>query len=132
MTKPFDPSKPVQTRDGRKARILCTDKVGHHPIVALVMSSYSSEENTFYYDEEGCISEVPNPLDLVNIPERRVEFRVLYPGGRNPYLGQLKFLSVQAAVNSLGRRALERYVAVLEFLYEDDEIVDVKLHPREK
>lgn len=34
--KPFDPTKPVQTRDGRKARIICTDAASPLPIVALV------------------------------------------------------------------------------------------------
>ena len=33
----FDPSRPVQTRDGRKARIVCVDmKRDHYPILALV------------------------------------------------------------------------------------------------
>jgi len=31
----FDPTKPVQTRDGRKARILYTDIKSGYPIVAL-------------------------------------------------------------------------------------------------
>lgn len=34
--KAFDPTKPVQTRDGRKARIICTDAKGVLPIIALV------------------------------------------------------------------------------------------------
>jgi len=47
----FDPTKPVKTRDGRKARIICTDRNDKdYPIVALVddsdyeeIKSYSSE-----------------------------------------------------------------------------------------
>ena len=40
MTK-FDPTKPVQTRDGREARIICTDveRKGDWPIVALIKTS---------------------------------------------------------------------------------------------
>ncbi len=35
--KPFDPTKPVQTRDGRKARIVCMNADNsRYPIVALV------------------------------------------------------------------------------------------------
>jgi hypothetical protein len=37
MNEPFDPTKPVQCRNGRKARIICADaKHQNFPIVALV------------------------------------------------------------------------------------------------
>lgn len=128
MTKTFDPNKPVQTRDGKKARILCTNRVGDRPIVALVTSSYSSREYFFFYDEEGHSGRGQHPTDLVNIPERRSEFRALYSGARGPYVGQMKFLSLESAVNF--KNPLVLYIAILEFVYEDDEIVDVKMHPR--
>ena len=31
----FDPTKPVQCRNGRKARIICTDAKGEYSIFAL-------------------------------------------------------------------------------------------------
>ena len=44
--------KPVCTRDGRKARIICFDKKGAYPIVALV-NDYNEEEYIKNYDEFG-------------------------------------------------------------------------------
>ena len=44
--------KPVCTRDGRKARLICFDKKGAYPIVALV-NDYNEEEYIKNYDEFG-------------------------------------------------------------------------------
>lgn len=72
----FDPSKPVQTRDGRKARIICLDKKGDFPIVALVSTVFDEDdENPLSYTAEGRYykhkDEEDSVLDLVNIPQRR-------------------------------------------------------------
>lgn len=72
----FDPTKPVQTRDGRKARIICTDAPGLHPLVALVSNCVAPEEgepNTvFRYkaDGKGAPLNCATHLDLINIPEK--------------------------------------------------------------
>ena len=39
-----NPSRKVVTRDGRKVRIVCTDKKGACPIVALVTRDYGVAE----------------------------------------------------------------------------------------
>lgn len=81
MTKPFDPTKPVQTRDGRAARIVCTDykakRHGHdigRPILALVASRMDGEhEHVYTYTVNGSHHGEhggPMGVDLVNIPER--------------------------------------------------------------
>lgn len=44
--------KPVCTQDGRKARVICFDKKGAYPIVALV-NDYNEEEYIKNYDEFG-------------------------------------------------------------------------------
>jgi len=58
--KPFDleaakAGKPVCTRDGRKARIICWDKKGNYPIVALIQDNENSE-HIEYYTENGIFS----------------------------------------------------------------------------
>ena len=70
----FDPNKPVQTRDGRKARIICNDRMGYSPLIALVSDKEGEEtvqgyraDGTYYYNRG-----IPNDKrDLVNIPEKR-------------------------------------------------------------
>lgn len=69
----FDPTKPVQTRDGREARIICTDAKGDYPIIALVgpdeiLRFYDSGGKSYYYSEN----------DLINIPEKRVVWFNVY------------------------------------------------------
>ncbi len=66
--KPFDPTKPVQARDGRKARIICTDASNpKYPIVAMVTTD--GNENPASYTKEGLIiSNCLNNGDLINIP----------------------------------------------------------------
>lgn len=54
--KEFDLEKakvghPVCTRDGKEARILCFDRIGHHPIVALVKDA--GNETIFSYNNMG-------------------------------------------------------------------------------
>jgi hypothetical protein len=68
--KPLDLTKPVQTRDGRKVRIICTDRKYGNPIVALVddmevVTRYSSDGKAGDWAIKG------NPdFDLVNTPEK--------------------------------------------------------------
>lgn len=45
---------PVCTRDGKEARILCFDRIGHHPIVVLVKEA--GDETIFSYNKKGRFS----------------------------------------------------------------------------
>lgn len=72
----IDFHKPLQTKDGRKVRILCTDrKHVLYPVMALVMNADGSEmDNTFTmtgkYYEDGR----EHHLDLENVPETTEKF----------------------------------------------------------
>lgn len=65
----FDPSKPVQTRDGHAARIICTDRKGDRPIVALV--DHDDCEFVICKNVDG--TSLHCDSDLINIPERYTE-----------------------------------------------------------
>ena len=51
-----NPSRKVVTRDGRRARIICTDRKSSYPIVALVENYDSNNENVYSYRENGLYS----------------------------------------------------------------------------
>ena len=74
--KPFDlnaakAGKPVCTRDGRKARIICFDMKGEHPIVALI-EEYNTEKIGWYYDNGKYLSNgEESPIDLMMLPEKQ-------------------------------------------------------------
>ena len=50
-------SKKIVTRDGRKVRIICTDRKGlSYPIVALIENKPTEGESVLYYTKEGKMS----------------------------------------------------------------------------
>lgn len=74
--KPFNleaakAGKPVCTRGGRKARIICFDKKGERPIIALVQNN--NREDVYYYYNNG-VNFINNTLsdnDLMMLPEKK-------------------------------------------------------------
>ena len=73
--KPFDfeaakAGKPVCTRDGRKARIICFDTInkGNYPIIALFEDKGC--EAIFYYNKDGKCN-VGTERDLMMLPEKK-------------------------------------------------------------
>ena len=80
----FDPTKPVQTREGWKARILATDinDYGGETIAAAITHPGDGAEllrsyypNGQYYDGD------PSGLDLINVPEKHVRWVNFNPAG---------------------------------------------------
>jgi len=71
----LDINKPVQTRDGRPARIIATDVKSSYPIVALVKVCINNNEeceNNVSYTKDGkCFASKieDDPRDLINVPE---------------------------------------------------------------
>ena len=82
--KPFDiqkarEGKPVCTRDGRKARIICFDRVGDFPIVALTDDREYKEEGVNLYDINGKGSN--ECFDLMMLPEKKEGWVNIDKGG---------------------------------------------------
>lgn len=72
--KTFDPAKPVQTRDGRPVRIICTDALGAFPIVAMITRPHDNTEFCQQFMAHGHVSRAAESgnrfdADLINIPE---------------------------------------------------------------
>ena len=77
--KPFDleaakAGKPVCTRDGREARIICFDKKNNnYPVIALVETETGDEEELFQYTNHGKYLETKeyDERDLMMLPEKK-------------------------------------------------------------
>ena len=74
-SKPFDleaakAGKPVCTRDGRKARIICFDAKGDKPIIALIEMGVAETPNNYPIDGKA-ISTKETPCDLMMLPEKK-------------------------------------------------------------
>ena len=65
-----NPSRKVVTRDGRKVRIICTDRKGATPIIALVNDGLSEELGHAFYSNGKIFSDEDNELDLFFAPEK--------------------------------------------------------------
>lgn len=66
-----DWAKPVQTRDGRKARVLCTDLRGLLPVAAAVEQGGFDVIHRVRLDGSAGWGGLQNALDIVNVPQRR-------------------------------------------------------------
>ena len=76
--KPFDiqkakEGKQVCTRDGRKVRIVCFDRIDAKPILALVPSTDGKGEDVFDYFVSGkrVANALESDLDLIMLPEKK-------------------------------------------------------------
>jgi len=79
----LDLNKPVQTRDGRKARIICTDmKRSDYPIVALTDRGDYEVCDLFTIDGTCSLSAEPHKNNLINVPEKHTVYINMYPDGR--------------------------------------------------
>lgn len=69
--------KPVCTRDGRKARIICFDLNNKNfPIVAII--NCDTEENAYQYDIDGICDEHDNNLNLMMYPEKKEGWIIIH------------------------------------------------------
>lgn len=121
MTKKFDPTKPVQTRDGLPARIICTDAEGLEDGPEFTIVAIVDGEVGMYTDEGQFISDCLDPRDLVNVPERVERFY-----GVSSIIGRLGpscATAEGAREDPWGRKILP----VLRIAYEDGLPVEVEL-----
>ena len=108
--KPFDiqkakAGKPVCTRDGRKARIICWDRYAScYHIVALIECKgfpNKEEEVKVYTDNGKCISGEENAYDLMMLPEKK-------EGWINVYDADTTFRFVEGMVYNTKDEAIQR------------------------
>ena len=65
-----NPERKIVTRDGRPVRIICTDRKGATPIIALVNDGLSEELGHAFYSDGKIFSDEDNELDLFFAPEK--------------------------------------------------------------
>ena len=65
-----NPNRQVVTRDGRKVRIICTDRKGTTPIIALINSGVSEELGYAFYSDGKYFIDKDDKVDLFFAPEK--------------------------------------------------------------
>ena len=81
-----NPSKKVVTRDGRNARIICTNAKNNYPIVALIEMPNGRERQPFGYKKDGTITDEKLSCDLFFAPEKHEGWLNIYRGESGFYL----------------------------------------------
>lgn len=115
-----NPSKDVVTRDGRSAKIICTDRKNlNHPIVALVKSKFAEEESIVCYTKEGKIfNQVLNDADLFFVSEKKEGWINLYRAETSSqYVTSNPYDSEEKAIE-IGRTS-ENYIATTKIEWEE-------------
>ena len=93
--KPFNleeyltnPSKKVVTREGKPARIICTDARGEYPVIALIEHYQETLDVTFSFTKDGkwCTDGTNSNKDLFFAPEKHEGWTNVYEKGTNRYL----------------------------------------------
>lgn len=104
--KPFDlqkakEGKPICTRDGRKARIVCFDTKGDPcPIIALVEEN--GIEAAYHYDKNGQNAYNKSDLDLMMLHEKKSGWANIVIGSDgHPHMGRGIFQSKEAAEDAI-------------------------------
>lgn len=86
MNQKFDPTKPVQTRDGKPARIICTNRQHSLSIVALINDNGTETVHTFTPLGEcwGSRGIAGYADDLINTPMKitRTVYLAVYDDGQ--------------------------------------------------
>lgn len=119
--KPFDleaakSGKPVCTRDGRKARIICTNVNNDKPIVAVISYENGKETYpyTFYSNGLNMDNKVLSNTDLMMYYEKKEGWLNIYKKGEVRYIGEL-----HPSVEEAEKQANERCVATVRIEWEE-------------
>lgn len=115
-----NPEKKVVSRDGRSAKIICTDRKNlNHPIVALVKSKFAEEENVVCYTKEGKIfNQASNDADLFFVSEKKEGWINLYKTKTSSqYVTSNLYDSEEKAIE-IGKTS-ENYIATTKIEWEE-------------
>ena len=114
-----NPNKKVVTRDGRDARIICTDRRGgDHPILALCTMSNESEDCYFYFPNGRIYLSADSCLDLFFAPEKHEGWVNLYNLSEGPYLGSV-YSSKEVAEAMSKKCGLHPCIATVKIEWEE-------------
>ena len=95
-----NPSRKVVTRDGRPVRIVCTDAMSTHPVVALVR--YGNDEDIESYSSDGKWSNKPeSALDLFFAPEKKGGWVSVYRNVRGNIFFSSPYRTKEEALDAL-------------------------------
>lgn len=111
-----NPSRKVVTRDGRNVRIVCTNKKGVDPIVALVTKYDSDTELAYTYTKNGeFVGSIITKYDLFFAPEKHEGWVNVYKAGNTPHSDTCIWPTEEEAKKWIN----DNYVATVKIEWEE-------------
>ena len=114
-----NPNRKVITRDGKEARIVCTDKKGRYPIIGLCQVLDDDDEEIHSYTKSGKLfMDRDSNADLFFAPEKHEGWVNLYKGNAYYYLGSTIFFQSESEAK---KRIVKDcgYVGTIKVEWED-------------
>ena len=109
----------VITRDGRNARIICTDAKNDYPIVALIEMPNGRESHPFGYKKDGtCIIDEKLSCDLFFAPEKHEGWLNIYRSESGFYLRGNPYKSKEEA-DEVARANYKTFCATVKIEWEE-------------
>ena len=117
-----NPSRKLVTRDGRNARIICTDRKDlNFPIIALIETRPGGGEVTYSYTKGGRHCTACADFDLFFAPEKHEGWINLFKGtfaNANAYLGESCIYSSKEIAEREGR-SYSNYLSTIKIEWEE-------------
>lgn len=115
-----NPTRPIVTRDGHAARIICTNRIDKtHPILALLFEDEDrNREEVYQYTSKGeYFSNASSPHDLFFAPEKKMGWINLYKDGNKTVIGNVyPFESEELAKKAMSDKG---YIATCKIEWEE-------------
>lgn len=93
-----NPNREVVTRDGRKVRIICTDRKGDTPIIALIHNENEGQEfGCAFYSDGKYFIDKDDEFDLFFAPVKHEGWMNLYKKNSGLVIGDLVYNSEEEA-----------------------------------
>ena len=108
--------KPVCTRDGRKARIICFDRNHQYPVVALIECK-DGEEMIAAFTKDGETDYEPKNHGLMMLPEKKEMWINIYRGTTRPAPGGYLYDTEEEAKDEI--RNVENYITTVKLCWEE-------------
>ena len=111
-----NPSQKVMTRDGRKARIICTDMKNKQPILALITEG--NREDIHFYSQNGVwCNDFPNhKLDLVFAPIKKKGWINIFRCKTDLYSGDI--FETKEKAEKMGKLS-KNYITTIKIEWEE-------------
>ena len=125
--KPFNleeylknPERKVMTRDGKDARIICTDARGLYPVVALIERSDGDAEDLSLFTKDGCwsIHDPASSMNLVFASKKKEGWINIYLNANRNYEVSCCVYKSKESAEEFGREC-KSYITTLKIEWEE-------------